>query len=511
MKKTLVAMLCGFVSIATAETVTVNGQVTPRKPITVPSSSADSLILDSSAGNQYSAGDNPTYKSLQAINSTSLSVAIGSLTIDANTASGDVDVFSFAGGTWNMNLCTLNFKNSAENNTANMKITLDRFVLTSSISQSQAIVFDKGKYTVKADTYNPNTAASGSSFDINADGHTSKLEIKSGADVSWAGKISFGKNGVLDISGKLSNNQLSIGAGATATIYSGGHLYNAAGGDSVNIAGTLDIKAGGTFQTVGGSHIIHSGTITSANIVDFYQIDKSTGTYTQTAGYTSFSRGANINSGAKWTVYEKVLLNGYITSQGTTSDAWTANVIINNGATFVIKNNENGNAGNAARIIFNGANNLILNKENAIVDENGDTVALTTMGGTKFNKMTVNANQQFTKLYIGKDASLDIVMADGVKLAFTGSSYSFNVANNNTDGYLRVFNFEENTISFEAPVVELIEQFIKLYGETEDDFLGYAKLNEAGFLTLVTVPEPAEWAMILGGIALGLAIYRRRK
>ena len=31
------------------------------------------------------------------------------------------------------------------------------------------------------------------------------------------------------------------------------------------------------------------------------------------------------------------------------------------------------------------------------------------------------------------------------------------------------------------------------------------------FFTTVAVPEPAEWAMIFGGIALGLAIYRRRK
>ena len=27
----------------------------------------------------------------------------------------------------------------------------------------------------------------------------------------------------------------------------------------------------------------------------------------------------------------------------------------------------------------------------------------------------------------------------------------------------------------------------------------------------VAVPEPAEWAMILGALALGVAIYRRRK
>jgi len=30
-------------------------------------------------------------------------------------------------------------------------------------------------------------------------------------------------------------------------------------------------------------------------------------------------------------------------------------------------------------------------------------------------------------------------------------------------------------------------------------------------LTLAAVPEPAEWAMIFGALALALAIYRRRK
>ena len=30
-------------------------------------------------------------------------------------------------------------------------------------------------------------------------------------------------------------------------------------------------------------------------------------------------------------------------------------------------------------------------------------------------------------------------------------------------------------------------------------------------LSAVAVPEPAEWTMIFGGIALALAVYRRRK
>lgn len=40
----------------------------------------------------------------------------------------------------------------------------------------------------------------------------------------------------------------------------------------------------------------------------------------------------------------------------------------------------------------------------------------------------------------------------------------------------------------------------------------YWEITTGGYLNLIqAVPEPAEWAMILGSLALGLAIYRRRK
>ena len=42
--------------------------------------------------------------------------------------------------------------------------------------------------------------------------------------------------------------------------------------------------------------------------------------------------------------------------------------------------------------------------------------------------------------------------------------------------------------------------------------LTYTAVEGGWLLTGMTaVPEPAEWAMIFGGIALGLAIYRKRK
>jgi len=55
-------------------------------------------------------------------------------------------------------------------------------------------------------------------------------------------------------------------------------------------------------------------------------------------------------------------------------------------------------------------------------------------------------------------------------------------------------------------------------GETfnKEDLLLVADVynGQAGYWLTVpalAVPEPAEWAMIFGGIALALAVYRRRK
>ena len=76
---------------------------------------------------------------------------------------------------------------------------------------------------------------------------------------------------------------------------------------------------------------------------------------------------------------------------------------------------------------------------------------------------------------------------------------------------IKIFNFDEGKVYVGKSATEDELQYIKLYsGEAENTYMGTAMVNNAGWLTLV-VPEPAEWAMIFGGIALGLAIYRRRK
>ena len=48
-------------------------------------------------------------------------------------------------------------------------------------------------------------------------------------------------------------------------------------------------------------------------------------------------------------------------------------------------------------------------------------------------------------------------------------------------------------------------------GETLDDSQWAFDAETGKLISSVAVPEPAEWAMILGALALGFVVYRRRK
>ena len=63
-----------------------------------------------------------------------------------------------------------------------------------------------------------------------------------------------------------------------------------------------------------------------------------------------------------------------------------------------------------------------------------------------------------------------------------------------------------------VPSASNVSLAIKAYDVNGNLLTGDWSINN-GYLwnSALAVPEPAEWAMILGGIALGLAIYRRRK
>ena len=75
---------------------------------------------------------------------------------------------------------------------------------------------------------------------------------------------------------------------------------------------------------------------------------------------------------------------------------------------------------------------------------------------------------------------------------------------------MAIFNFRENAIFVGDSATESELALVKLYSGMDDSsYIGTAKLVN-GWLT-AAIPEPAEWAAIFGGIALAIAVYRRRR
>ena len=426
-------------------------------------------------------------------------MANGGLNIEANVESGDYQLISALD--WTMNHTYLFLSNSAANSTANLTIDIGRLLFVSGTNdQCQTLTFGQGKFTVNGTGVSSFTAAGAG---------VARLEVFTGTDVTWNGRLTMGANSVYDLYGKVTHTQgFTFEKGSTLNINEGAHLYKATSG-TLYLNGTVNVASNAKLETVAGSKTELGGTLNTASDMKFFALVSNGGVYNQTAGSTTLTRTTTLSNGADWTIYEKLTLEG-----GDNTGSKTAELTINDDVNFVIKNNENGKYGNRARILLNGYNHLVLNKENAIVDENGNAVSIATIGNEKktieCNKITINADQTFNTLYLGANSSLEITMANDVMLSFVGEN-SFNTADDSA--YLFIYNFQENTIQFNnsnTAVCEKIESYIKLYGATAEDFLGFAKINENGFLTLA-IPEPAEWAMIFGALALGLAVYRRRK
>jgi len=115
------------------------------------------------------------------------------------------------------------------------------------------------------------------------------------------------------------------------------------------------------------------------------------------------------------------------------------------------------------------------------------------------------------------DLTLTINLGEGAKLILTDF-----ISNGGIDGYgaldandnIVINNFAENTIGIKNHTASDDSLLSQISASGVDQFY-WVKDNVANvwWLSAVApaVPEPAEWAMILGSLALGFTIYRRRK
>ena len=311
---------------------------------------------------------------------------------------------------------------------------------------------------------------------VNVDS-TSTLQLNA---VSYFGNEDSASATKATIDGSLDlNDHMYIYNGASVVAKSFDHQNGA----YVNVYGTLETQSTTSFAN---TEIFNGGVLK------------------QTSGTeTTVKRNFVVNNGAEFYTTGTVKLTAG-TTDSTNSDKKWAYIQIDDGATFTIDNAD-------ARVIFNNGE-LILNKENAITNKAGEAIRLVTQANSKNNVVTINASQEFSASYVN-ESSMQYFLSDDasvtLKARFTAEG----------EGSKHVFhNFDENRIfvinanSFET--VESINAMFEAYQTVNGEEVKIDQLYiNNGWLSAINpaVPEPAEWAMILGSIALGLAIYRRRK
>lgn len=105
--------------------------------------------------------------------------------------------------------------------------------------------------------------------------------------------------------------------------------------------------------------------------------------------------------------------------------------------------------------------------------------------------------------------SLTIQRLYGNGTDLTGGTLIFTDFVNNV---VKIANLDESMVAMETFAVEGANVKLKAYDKNGLELTGGNWVIQDGYLNyIVPVPEPAEWAMILGAITLSLAIYRRRK
>ena len=186
-----------------------------------------------------------------------------------------------------------------------------------------------------------------------------------------------------------------------------------------------------------------------------------------------------------------------------------ATLTINQGAMIeadFVRFGENG--GKGAKLILNGKD--VLKNPAGTGDSN-----LLIVAGYKAD-IKVSQTNSFGQTSVNTESEIFL------ELAFTDAESYINFGKIRgagvTDAIFKVKNFENNRIKgylgqqITGTQLWLYDEKLEDYVQLNADKFSWVDAGNGYFwLNMTAVPEPAEWAMIFGGIALALAIYRRRK
>ena len=148
-----------------------------------------------------------------------------------------------------------------------------------------------------------------------------------------------------------------------------------------------------------------------------------------------------------------------------------------------------------------------------------DTASLSMLGKGDYNFVFNAATNKVVTLNFSKDANFNVLDWD------SANSFALNVVDfDETNSILIASTYKTNLYTVEIGKSgdsdallfyngEILAKTITVTGVDLSEFsLELSSIDgKNGYVLAMAVPEPAEWAIIFGGIALALAVYRRRK
>ena len=348
---------------------------------------------------------------------------------------------------------------------------------------------------------------------VNTSTQSNKLQILTNANIT--GK-SFTTN--------VGNIQMLVDNNSTVN-------YQMSGTTTFNNNSSLKIASGSTFNATNSSFVFNSNSSAIINGVFNYVATNSVNLKLRNA--TISGAGAKViatevKSGTA-NANSQIYFDGEnIVSDGASIEA-TGALRLNGGSRLVIDDT----AGEIkltktlasgilywGRVLFAGNGELIVNKKNAFTTDNTKGFAqLTNVGGVANpNKLIVTADNKFEDIYFQDAARMEISVIDAkASFNYVGRNAGNDSKPNVVIAQIHFGDFAEDTIFFNENAWWNDDKIVLTANDGTNDYtkdqLALVEVNsEYGKYTLrFQIPEPSTYAAVFGAIALGLAVYRRRK
>lgn len=388
-----------------------------------------------------------------------------------------------------------------------LKVNADTNLWTNSNVKVNELKFGAG-------TINLNTSMSANTINMSSNDESAiktsgdtKLTITGATTLVSSSKLTI--DGAVDFNNTLfldPNGSLTIAKDASVSITKADEAlaFRTSHNSTTNIYGDLTVssKTGSWHSTsviLRGTNVIDGGSLTAL----------ATGTYS--SGIQVNQNGTlSLKNGGSVFTNKNVFLqvqDAKLSTDGTAS--------INVGG-FMFANDTQNNAITIAK-----ASEL---KSNAVIFAQGSSSGTT---GSKLDLNLLSGDYEFGAVWSLRKAEINLYLGEDATVSFgklipqsTDAVADLTlVLHDFTLNTVKLGNVDNDMIS--GNVINIassgnISQTVTLIGYDKDKNLLDANswyIDSNGFLAnyALAVPEPAEWAMILGGLALALAVYRRRK